>query len=519
MSIDTIKKPDDWGNNKREQLLTMVNELCDNFLESPSDVNKERLIAITTFDEPTRHTDYGTVRFSEYESVMFNDIYFKFKAINFQYGISFLYNVLYRSAQLLKIINMTPYSNVDINECYNYLLPFLKYFFVVCYLYHSEKNRTFVDEMINVMDNIEKVNCNNYSNLVHSFNSVLYDLSGKCNNHVFKEFDFSRNEIKKLLLKSSYLMKKAGFRQLDRPHKGVLCMTIANYVLRSRNNYKFGNIFKCVSRNTVNSSFENRELWMRRRTKLNDKREGKVVREIFSNRSWMKYEWARSMKFTYERESFTCSFSTKIPSEKQKKTYGSYVYGYHNDIVGPSITTLVKKTNKEKKMIAAFSQYIMYDVLYSRSEFKKEINYLCSLIDGFHASDSDKKAFLEEIIDYWKMTIKDKRWEYENERRYEIMYFDEYEYAECSIDDTYLKNKTPLLQFPDFIVGENPFKSTLRRNAISKARYKNFGEPSVLCEECLFETSLPLRNEECPICKSKELTAINDTPVKKRGGS
>lgn len=501
-------KPDDWPQNRRESILSLIDDFCDDFIKDPSYVNKERLIALTTFDDPNHNYNLGMFRFTDYETSLMNTLYMKFKMLSFQYGINFLYDLLWNNAHHIKMINMLP--GAGDHRPTNYfqgLFPYLYYFYWTAYYYFSEKKRDLADELINEIDILEKANVMTAEELAVTFNTVLYDLSGKCTNHWFKQFEFNRDGIKKLFSKSSELMKKANLKQTERPHKGVLCMALSNYILRSRNNYQFDNIYKCVNKATVDASFINSELWMRRRSKLNDKREGKVMREIFSNRKWIKYDWAKSMKFTYERESFTCSFSKIVPSEKIKKRYGSFVYGFHNDVVGPSITTLTKIGNDK----ARFSQFIVYDVLYSRDEFKKEMNYLFSVIDDFYLSDDDKRFFLEEIIDYWKLTVKDKKWLEEQERRYEIMYFSDYDYAECTITEEFLKNKTPLLLYPDFIIGRNHQKSRLFLNIKEKTRFQSLGEPTLICKKCLFRTYSFNKDNQCPICGSNNYEIIGVT--------
>ena len=423
--------------------------------------------------------------------------------MNFQYGINYIYNLLWSTANLVKMCNMFPYDKIQVEKCYPGLFPQLQYFFLASYYYMYEKKRSFCDELINTIEIIELTNHFSPEQIATMLNNVLYDLSGKCTNHWFNEFNFNRDELLKLFTKSSGLMKKASLNQKDSPHKGILCMAISNFVLRSRNDYDFSNVYKCIKKEVADMSFGNGELWMKKRSHLNDKREGKVMREVFSNRKWIKYDWAKSMKFTYERESFTCSFSREIPNEKMKKEYGEYVYGYHNDTIGPSITTLIKCKNTAK-----FSQYIFYDVLYSRDEFRNEMNYLFSIIDSFTISDEDKRFFLEQIIDYWKLTIKDKRWEYEKERRYEIIHFNEYEYTECTITDELLKNKAPLLSYPDFIVGENYLKPFLMIRAKEKATFQSIGEYPVICKKCLYRYFPFGKDSKCPICGSNDYFEI-----------
>lgn len=505
MSFIESTKPDDWPQNRRELILSLINDFCDDFIKNPTYINKERLIALTTFDDPNSNYNFGIYRFTDYEAGLINCLYLKFKKLCFQYGINFLYDLLWNSAYHIKMINMV--SNATgygpDNYCFG-LHPCLCYFYLTAYCYFVEKKRNLACELINEIDNLEKANVMTQEDLAVTFNNVIYDLSGKCTNHCFKQFEFSRDDIKKLFLKSSELMNKAHFNQTHNPHKGILCMTLSNFVLRSRNDYRFDNIYKCVNKPTVDASFVNSELWMRKRSKLNDKREGKAVREIFSNRKWIKYDWAKSMKFTYERESFTCSFSKNVPDERMRKRYGNFVYGFHNDVVGPSITTLIKDKNGEIR----FSQFIVYDVLYSREEFKNEMNYLFSIIDDFYLSDADKRLFLEEIIDYWKLTIKDKKWSKEQERRYEIMYFSGYDYAECSITEEFLKNKTPLLLYPDFIFGENYQKDRLLFNIEEKTKFQSLGETALICKKCLFRAHHFSKDNRCPICGSDNYEVI-----------
>lgn len=100
------------------------------------------------FDEPTRHENLS-LRFSDYESGLINYLYMKFKLLNFQYGIIFLYNVLSTNAHLVKMVTMFPNSPIDIKECYKGLLTYIKYYFMVCYYFCTDKQRSFADELIN----------------------------------------------------------------------------------------------------------------------------------------------------------------------------------------------------------------------------------------------------------------------------------------------------------------------------------------------------------------------------------
>ena len=55
----------------------------------------------------------------------------------------------------------------------------------------------------------------------------------------------------------------------------------------------------------------------------------------------------------------------------------------------------------------------------------------------FNMSDAEKKKFLEEIMQYWILSVKDAKWSGERERRYVIFMYDDYDYRETEIDDTF----------------------------------------------------------------------------------
>lgn len=504
LKLDNViepEKPSDWPQNGREAILSIVDDLCTLFIREPSFINKERLIAYTTFDNDCYNYNAGTFRVTDYEVALINSLYIKFSTLGFCYGIVFLYELIWMVAHQVKIINMVFVTNDNgPANYYRDLLPHLYYFYWVAFFYFSESKRNLADELIYDIDYIGKSINLSPEVLARVFNTVLLDLSGKCSNGLFKEFDFSRIDIKKLFSKSSELMKNASIKLIENPHKSVLSIAISNFILRSRHDYEFHYVYKCVTDAVAEASFENDEFWMRRKSKLNDKREGKVIREVFANRGWIKVEWAKTMKFTFQRESFTCSFSKLMPGKMMKKRYGNCAYGYQSDSVGPTIATLIK-TNKT---FARLSQYIVYDVLYSRDEFKEEMNYLFSIIDGYYLSDGEKRLFLEEIIDYWKLTVKDKKWEYEAERRYEIMHFNDYTYLDCQITDEFLKNKTPLLLYPDFFLGESRLKNKLLDNVIEKTHFESIGGGAVICRKCLAKVFSYTTGNKCAICGSEE---------------
>ena len=153
--------------------------------------------------------------------------------------------------------------------------------------------------------------------------------------------------------------------------------------------------------------------------------------------------------------------------------YGECLYGYKNDrivdLVGPiGVRKLTKRAGADvdlpdKIERPYISQVITFDVLYDVEEAKEELQYLFSIIDMFDLSDEDKKQFLQEILQYWILSVKDSKWETERERRYVLFLYDDYTYKETEFDDTFLKVKTSLFITPDFIIGKNPSRWEIKR--------------------------------------------------------
>ena len=112
------------------------------------------------------------------------------------------------------------------------------------------------------------------------------------------------------------------------------------------------------------------------------------------------------------------------------------------------------------------------------------------------------------------MSVKDKKWSYERERRYVLFLYDEYDYTELDRkEDRFLKLKSSLLISPDFILGDNPKKEILRsynwnkRNALNTKDY-------IFCSNCFScEFDLLYDNiDKCPICNSSNIQKIDLQP-------
>lgn len=194
--------------------------------------------------------------------------------------------------------------------------------------------------------------------------------------------------------------------------------------------------------------------------------------------------------------------------------------GYKNDrivdLIGPiGLYTLTKRADADVDLPDTIkrpyiSQVITFDVLYDIEEAKDELQYLFRVIDMFDLSDNDKKMFLQEILQYWILSVKDSKWKTERERRYVIFLYDDYEYVETELDDIFLKVKTSLFITPDFIIGNNPSRGEIMRQLESK-RKALFSKEYLFCESCLMQdhdVAIYKKPEKCPICGSKNVRIV-----------
>lgn len=72
---------------------------------------------------------------------------------------------------------------------------------------------------------------------------------------------------------------------------------------------------------------------------FNDKREQRVVPELFTDTDWLPYEWGKNIDFTPVRKYYVSSYSKNLFKDGMKDDYGDCLYGYKNDriidLIGP----------------------------------------------------------------------------------------------------------------------------------------------------------------------------------------
>lgn len=200
--------------------------------------------------------------------------------------------------------------------------------------------------------------------------------------------------------------------------------------------------------------------------------------------------------------------------EEFREKYGHAVYGFKGDRTAELIAPLMKRhwvrsDGNDSYDDYALSQVVCMDVIYGKAKAKSELGFLCSIVDRFKMSADEKQTFLEEMLQYWMLSVKDPKWKEENERRYVL--FDHFgdEYLDVEVDETFFKLKTDLLKNPDFVVPPHPLKTKLDKHIGDKIA--NGLDPCFYCEDCLnrdYDVSISKQCRKCPICGSHRLRRV-----------
>ena len=520
-------KPADWPVNEHELMLKQIGDCVNKFIEEPNYINREILISLISRHDLNQGVGRGPLRVTEYEVSIINALYFQGKYYQINALITYLYDLIAQITRIQKIASWSaPFTNSDISPCIRAFeevldLPMKLYYFAY-QKFTIEKNKSFADQLIGLVENIAE-RCESkdeINSIAYAYSAMLLDISNMHGRKSEKLWEFNRKELSKLIQLEAKLLKLNDQPANISPTKGVLMMQISNFILKSRHGYNEDYICKYLPKNVAEESIVNRQIWMKKTELLNDDREQKVVPELFEDRSWIDYDWAKSIDFTATRTYYVSSFCKAINASEMYRDYGECLYGYKNDRIADLISPIyIRKLRKrpgvatdlpDTKEVPIISQVITFDVLYNVDEAKDELRFLFTVIDMFDLSDTEKNQFLQEIMQYWILSVKDSKWKNEQERRYVIFLYDSYKYKEIEVDNTFLKVKTSLFIMPDFILGDNPSRHEIEKQLQAK-RNALFSNRYVLCEDCLMQDhdiafgDLP---DRCPICGSKKLKMI-----------
>lgn len=519
-------KPDNWPVNIAEQSLEIISKALDDFVKNPVYITKENLISLISEYDLNGRAFLGEYRISEYEVAKINEIYYSGLMILLPSVRCYLYSFVGERARMQKIMSYTmsamgeeDYVGIKVYED-GLCLPLRLYYFA--YLaYTVDKDKPFADKILEVVNSMqhtiesadsisdeEKEKC--LFELSRNYTTMLNDLSYFHGNKKDNIWKFDRNKLTKLFALESKLIKVTSQKPTERPLLGVLMTQISNFILKSRHNYNEDYICKYVSEDVAESSYSNHEIWMNIIENLNDAREGHVLKELFEEKEWIKADWVHKPDFTPVRKYFVSSFAKSLNSDDMKDEYGEVVFGYKNDRIADLISPLYEYGTEKKKGIF-FSQVMAYDVIYDREEAKEELNYLFSVIELFDMNDAEKNAFLQEILQYWLLSIKDSGWSKERERRYVIFLYDSYEYKEMIVEDNFLKLKTSLFLLPDFVIGNHRKKNGVKVQVDAKRKSLSYRK-YLFCHDCLnrdYDAVAGFDNvTSCPICSSSNIEIV-----------
>lgn len=526
ITIDEKDKPEKWPANAIESQLENIQNQLNKFLDNPSYRNKEVLISLVADYDLNQRNLLGLIRTTDYEVTAINSIFLQASVYQINILKVYLYELISYKTRMQKMLSWIPEMNSSVEiEPFEKLFPQLKLHYFVYQSFTIENKRSYAEHLIEIVESVisefpsDGTRQAVISNITRDYISLLNDISNfRCVKRT-RIWAFSRDEIYKLYQLAAKLIEMNSDTPTQRPLKGVLMMSISNYILKSRNNYSEDYICKYISPEVAKQSIDNHQIWIKVIEKLNDEREQKVIPELFDDTSWTGFSWAKNIDFIPKRKYYVSSFCKKINDPYMKKNYGECVYGYKDDRMAEILAPIrLLKINGNEK-IPQFSQVIAFDVIYDKEEAKEELKYLCKIIDCFDLSNDTKKTFLEEILQYWILSVKDSKWADEKERRYVLFMYDEYEYNEIDLHDSnFLKLKTSLFIEPDFILGNNPVKDYIRK-MIDEKRKAISMKPYMFCFNCFnrdFDISADRKKvDKCSICGSKDICFEEPSKAKK----
>lgn len=520
-----LEKPKDWPVNDRERFLDEVIRSLGAYIAHPSFETKGVLVNLACNYDYHQKPMLGMCRVTDYEVMLVNIIYQQAHYYFLGFLTSRLYEIVADVALTEKNMQMgwsmlsgQGPRRFEPIKAYMRLVKPLLFFYFGYQEYICRRGAPLSKYLIrNVRNLYEGDSLKEYISVIAiSFSQMLLDLSIMRGTPNEREIHFNRKELVALFAEEAKVIALSGMSPAASPFRGILIIQISNFILRSRGGYHDGVSYKCIHTEDAKKSWVNGQLWMRKTELLNDDREGTCLRELLDELPKMGYEWLKRFDLKPTRRYWVSSFTKRLPTEKFKSNYGHAVYGFKGDRSAELIVPLMKRhwvrsDGNDSYDDYALSQVICMDILYDKAKVRSELKFLCSTVDRFKMSATEKQSFLEDILQYWMLSVKDPKWKGENERRYVL--FDHFgdEYLDAEFDEKFLKLKTDLLRTPDFIVSPHPLKAKLFRhigNKISKEL-----NPCMYCEDCLnrdyYVTTSEQEDFKCSICGSHRLRLVN----------
>lgn len=286
--------------------------------------------------------------------------------------------------------------------------------------------------------------------------------------------------------------------------------------------------YKYISSKNLEIACGNKQLWLGDIRDLNDKFEGAVAKEVMNDLKEVLPEWVDDVTFDYDKKFYVACYSRSVNLIELEDRYGDCILGYYGDrlvdYLGPVYWQKEEWNTPNGVTIEVYpviSQVVAFDVIYDRAEAKDELRYLVKCIDMIGNTPKEKRDFLGEILQYWKLSFKDAfsrdgnnvNWMVERERRYVIFYYDGFDYRGSMIDskDRKLKFETTIICAPDFILGNMNNEIKKRIASDLSVRYELVSVPDYyVCKNCLARGVLSNGFKgKCLVCGSHDIVGYS----------
>ena len=367
----------------------------------------------------------------------------------------------------------------------------------------------------------------------HGIVSLLYDISGNEASERDEEISIRKEELWPLLELEAEIFRRRRQSIMERPLKGTLMIQLSNLILRMRRKDRSNFAYKYISSKDLEIACGNKQLWLGDIRDLNDKFEGAVAKEVMNDLKEELPEWVDDVTFEYDKKFYAACYSKSVNLIELGDRYGDCILGYYGDrlvdYLGPVYWHEEEWTTPNGVMVEVYpmmSQVVAFNVIYDKADAKEELRYLVKCIDMIGNSPKEKKDFLGEILQYWKLSFKDAvsrdghnvNWRAERERRYVIFYYDGYDYRGSVIDekDRKLKFETTIICAPDFVLGNMNNEMKKRIASDLSVRYESVSVPDYyVCKNCLARGVLSNSFQgKCLVCESRDIVGYRSKMFK-----
>ena len=516
---DVPGKPEDWPCNLREAKIYCVWQRIRDFYKNPNPAFRDLMLREAFCRQRGDLPSVGPrYRVSGYEVLMLKRIYLAGCCFNSWTLKLFVYHVVMEwidSDRFYENNNRRlPIDQMVITESRKRkdLLPLQLRLFYEAYYECCEDwaSRRFGVILYNVCAKKLEQKHNNQElwEIEHAIVSLMYDISGNLGTDRDYKLSLNRDEISKLIEIEASVLHKRKQSIMSHPLKGTLMIQLSNLILKSRIEGPPTRVYKYIKECDLVSAFMNKQIWLRDIRDLNDHYEGVVANEVVDSVLKDNPLWAKNLKSAYKKRFYVACYSRQLKAGKLDERYGECVLGYYGDRLVDFIAPLYWRTENmpwtlsgRPEAFPMFSQIAVLDVIYDKEEARKEMEYLVQCIDKLGQTDSQKRRFLNEILQYWKLSFKDavnrdvphEKWHEEKERRYVIFHEKGYDYSGSFIDkDRKLKFETTAMIAPDFILGRPSGEIRSKVSDVLKEVYECATFPDYyICNRCFAKGVFP----------------------------